>query len=368
MTCDFHGQKIARVVVKVGSSLLIRNGKVDRVWMRNFVKQVVALRQRGLEVVVVSSGAIGYGAQLLNKDRAQLTLPEHQAAAAVGQAHLMRAYDYTFRRYGVISAQILFTRENFDQRLRYWHASNTLSTLLKEGTVPIVNENDTVSVDEIRVGDNDTLAALMTHLTRANLLVVLTEVDGLYDYDLNEKIDIVPDINQKVLNLIRPEKTSLGTGGMGTKVAAAKMVTQSGESAVIAGGRIPNVLDRLFKSETVGTYFPPNLRRMSSKKIWIAFAGASRGRIYVDKGASESLKKKGSSLLSSGVLSVEGDFEPGDLIDVLVGKNLVARGLTNFSAGNIDKIKGFKASEIKKILGKKTYEEVVNRDNLALVS
>ncbi len=367
MSSKFKGQVLRRVVIKIGSSLLIKDGELNRGLIRSLVKQMVGLKAKGLELAVVSSGAVGYGAQILGRDRRRLSLPESQAAAAVGQGHLMHVYDNIFRKNQLMTAQVLLTREDFSQRLRYLNASNTLSTLLKENVIPIVNENDTVAVDEICFGDNDTLAALVTNLVGADLLIVLTEIDGLYDYESGERVKHVETIDAKITRLIRSETSSLGTGGMETKIEAARMVTQAGESMVIAGGRMRNVLTRLLDGEDLGTYFVPRVQRMSGRKRWIAFSSKARGQVEVDAGAGDALLKRGRSLLASGVVLVTASFGPGDVVDIVCDNQVIARGLSNLSSEDIEAVKGCKTSEMKARLGAHMYEEVIHRNNLVLV-
>ena len=367
MSIDFRGRKIRRLVLKIGSSLLIKDGVLNRSLIASLVDQVFRLKEKKVDVLLVSSGAVGYGLQLLGKNDRNVSLPQMQAAAAIGQSRLMGVYDRVFARKGMLTAQVLLTREDFQKRLRYLNTSNTLSSLLKYDVVPVINENDTVAVDEICWGDNDTLGALVTSLIDADLFVILTDMEGLYDFEKNCRIESVTKINSKIVDLIRPEKTLLGKGGMLTKIEAARIVVQAGKGMVIASGHTSNVLSRLLAGEDIGTYFIPCLQKMSSRKRWLAFAGRSKGQIVVDQGAYNALAQQGKSMLASGIQSFSGKFEIGDVVDILYTKRVVAKGLTNFSSLDVSKIKGLKTLQIKKLLKVQTYNEVIHRNNLVLM-
>ena len=251
-----HNHNIKRVIIKIGSSLLIKqDGAVDRKLINSVAKQIKALRSDGLEIVLVTSGAIGCGVRLLGQNRQNLTLPQSQAAAAVGQSRLMHVYDAVFGRLNMITAQILITREDVQSETRYLNAYHTMSELLKQNVVPIVNENDTVAVDEIKFGDNDALAAIIANLVQADLLIILSETDGLRDYTNNCRISCVTKIDNNIEALVQPQKTELGTGGMKSKIDAAKIVCEKGKMMIIAQGRLKNVLLKLIKGDDIGTVF-----------------------------------------------------------------------------------------------------------------
>ncbi|MDI6760362.1 MAG: glutamate 5-kinase [Candidatus Brocadiaceae bacterium] len=358
-----------RLVVKVGTGVITtREGFLDIPQVNNLSIQLVELRNKGYEVAVVSSGAIGAGMGEFGMKKRPTTLPELQAAAAVGQSKLIRAYDDSFKTHGYHAAQILLTREDLEDRRRYLNTSNTIATLLRMKAIPVINENDTVSVEEIAFTDNDTLAALVTNLLRAELLVMLSSVNGLYkDPAAKEVIPVVEEITEEVEHLAFKSKTYLGTGGMQSKLQAARVATASGEAVIVVNGRTPNILVKIMQGEPLGTLFLPATQRLQSRKRWIGFTLRPRGRIYVDRGASEALARKGKSLLASGITHVEGDFERGDVISLFCDKEEFAKGLSNYSSKELEKIKGQPSSQIAKLLGTKPYDEVVHRDNLVLL-
>ena len=364
-----------RLVVKVGTNLLAAPGSpLDEARLASIVDQIAALVRDGRQVALVTSGAIGCGmAELGMKSRPQ-TLPLSQAAASVGQGVLMAHYERHFRRHGLHAAQILLTHEDFDSRERYLNASNTIHALFELPCVPVVNENDTIGTAEIRFGDNDRLAALLTHLIRAELLVLLTSVPGLYAEPPGQGgpgrvLDVVERVDEAVERLVYEEKTPLGLGGMKSKLDAARIATEAGEAAVIADGRQPDVILRLMAGEPVGTLFLPSGGRLSSYKRWLRFTSRPRGSLRVDAGARAALERRGKSLLPSGILAVEGQFERGDVVRINGpdGEEF-ARGLSNYSHGEVERIKGRRTGEVEGILGCKPYDEVVHRDNLALLS
>jgi glutamate 5-kinase len=303
------------------------------------------------------------------------SMPETQAAAAVGQSALMQQYEVAFRRHGRIVAQILLTQEDFSARARYLNARNTLLALLGHGVLPIVNENDTVAVEEIKVGDNDNISAFVAHLVDADLLVLLTDVDGLYSGDplrdaTARKLDTVEAMTPDVEALVWSEPGRVAIGGMLTKLQAARKAAASGIPMVIANGREAGVLGRLLDGEAVGTYFPPRSDRLAARKRWIAFAVPPQGRVRVDAGAQRALTESGKSLLPSGVTEVEGEFEAGEVVavctDGIDGKEF-ARGLVNFDADELRKIRRAKSAEIPALLGYRSFDEVIHRDNLVLL-
>ena len=374
-----------RLVVKVGTNVLSGPAApLDEERVRAVSGAVAALVADGRQVVLVSSGAIGAGMGELGMQGRPRTLPALQAAASVGQGRLMASYEAALGRHGLHAGQILLTRDDFDARDRYLNAANTIRQLFSLGCVPVVNENDTVSTDEIRFGDNDQLAALVTHLVRAEALILLSSVPGLYVrspwpeavlsvHDAREQggravADVVGEVSQEVAALAMDETTPLGTGGMRSKLEAVRIAVEAGEAAVIADGREPDVLPRLMAGEALGTLFLPADVKLKSRKRWMRFASRPRGAVVVDDGAMRALLKKGRSLLPSGVAGVEGEFGPGDLVKIKgPGGAEFARGLSNYSSADVGRIKGLRSSQIEPELGHKCYDEVVHRDNLALL-
>ena len=367
--------KVKKIVVKIGTGVLTTNdGCLDKNQVKRLAGQVVELKKMGYRVVVVSSGAIGSGMGELGIEKRPTTLPELQAVASIGQSKLISMYDECFKLHGFHAAQILLTREDFENRQRYLNACNTIHTLFQLNAIPVVNENDTISVDEIAFGDNDALSAFVTNLLNAELLIILSSVDGLYDRCPTAKskatvIPIVENVSDDIKNLAFNTKTLMGVGGMQTKLDAASVVTKAGEAVIIANGRTDNVLKRVMQGENIGTFFLPNEEKLTSRKKWIGYTMKSKGTIYVDTGAVCALSEKGKSLLASGIVSVEGDFNKGDIISISSKEDKVifAKGLTNYSSEEIEKIKGRSTSEITKVLGYKLYNEVIHRDNMVIL-
>ena len=363
---------IRRVVIKLGSGVISGADGLETARMEAVVDQVQELRRRGLEVVLVSSGAVAAGKRDLGIIGRPRTIPLKQAAAAIGQSRLMRVYKEAFRRHGQTAAQVLLTRDDLANRRRYLNARNTLMTLLEYGIVPIINENDTVVVDEIRFGDNDNLSALVTSLVEAHLLVILSDVDGLFDRDPRQGpgasiIPVVERITAEIEAAAGETGSELGTGGMATKVRAAKRAALYGVGTIIVNGRTPQILPRLFAGEEVGTYFLPARDRMASRKHWIAFTKKPRGKLFLDEGARHALVERGKSLLPSGVKGVEGGFERGDAVRLcdMEGREF-AKGVINYTLAELLSIMGKNTAEIEGILGYKYGDEVVHRDNLVL--
>jgi len=364
-----------RVVVKVGTALLTGNTtQVDRRFILKLCSAVGELWQQGREVAVVTSGAIGAGCGVLGYEKRPATLPERQACAAAGQVELMKLYAQAFRRVKPPRAvgQLLLTRDGLVARNRYLNARNTLLTLLKRGAVPIINENDTVSVEELRFGDNDTLSALVSGVAEADLLIVLTDVAGLMDADPRmhpdaKIIHTVEGLTPEIEAMAKPTGGFLGTGGMVSKLQAAKIAMASGFDFVLTAGHDPSVLLDVVAGKEVGTYFRPRVDRISARKHWLAFAGSPKGTIAVDSGARDALVKRQKSLLPSGVLSVKGNYESGELVSLMCGENEFARGISNFSAEEIERIRGKRTAQAAKELGQLLFEEVVHRDNLVIL-
>jgi glutamate 5-kinase len=363
---------VKRVVIKVGSSVISDNDGLDAAMIETIASSVSELRQRGLEVVIVSSGAVAAGKGDLGIVGRPRTIPLKQAAAAIGQSRLMRAYKEAFRAHGLTVAQVLLTRDDLANRRRYLNARNTLMTLLEFGVVPVINENDTVVVDEIRFGDNDNLSAMVTNLVEANLLVILSDVDGLYDSDPKSNpqaklLSVVERITEEIEAMAGGAVTQLGTGGMATKIKAAKRASLYGVGTLIVNGRIPDVVQRVFAGEELGTYFLPARDRLAARKHWIAFTKKPRGKLFLDDGARNALMEGGKSLLPSGIQGVEGGFDRGDAVRLCdMHGDEFAKGVINYALPELLRIMGKKSSEIEAVLGYKYGDEVIHRDNLVL--
>ena len=333
---------------------------------------IALLRSAGREVLIVSSGAIVSGINKLALKEYPKSLPVKQAAAAVGQSRLMWAYEKSFERLGLKVAQILLTHHDLADRRRFLNARHTLTALIEFQVIPIINENDTVAVDEIRVGDSDTLAAEVAHLVDADLLVILSDIDGLFTEDPRKSasaqlIPLVTDINEDIERRAGVSVTFGATGGMATKVRAAKKVGEYGVATLIVNGQTRGLLPQILSGIPGGTLFLAKERRLTSRKHWIGFTLRARGTVSVDQGAVEALTKRGKSLLASGIVQVTGLFDAGDAVSCLDpdGKEF-AKGLVNCSSDTLSKIKGLKTAEIQQRLGPQDYEEVIHRDNLVI--
>jgi glutamate 5-kinase len=366
--------KVKKVVVKIGTGVLTtQDGYLDKEQIKNLARQVVELKKTGYCVVVVSSGAIGCGMGELGIEKRPNTLPELQAVAAIGQSKLISMYDACFKLHGYHAAQILLTREDFEDRQRYLNTCNTIHTLFQLNAIPVVNENDTISVDEIKFGDNDALSAMVTNLLNAELLIILSSVDGLYDRlpTVKGKANVIPVVENvsDVKKLAFNVKTQRGVGGMQTKLDAVSIVTNAGEAVIIANGRTEGILKKVVQCENAGTLFLPRTEKLASRKRWIGYSIKPKGKIYVDDGAVSALAQKGKSLLASGIVLVEGTFDKGDTVSICKKgeESIFARGLTNYSSAEIEKIKGQSTSHIIKALGYKMYDEVVHRDNMVIL-
>src|SRR5216110_2590071 len=366
--------RVRRLVVKVGTSLIAEPGTgpdPDRI--AALATEIAGARE-GREAVLVSSGAIATGMARLALPARPRSIPEKQAAAAVGQSALMWYYEAAFKRHGTAVGQVLLTAQDIGDRARYLNARNTLLALLRFGVLPIVNENDTVAVEEIKVGDNDNLSALVASLIDADLLVLLTDVDGLYTDDPTvnaraRRLETVEAVTDEIARLARDRTDGVSVGGMATKLQAAKKAAAAGVPMIIASGYLPGVLRRLLAGESVGTYFAPKAARLTARKRWIAFAVAPQGKLTVDAGALQALTQHGKSLLPSGILEVEGEFASGDVVALLAGATgrEFARGVVNFDADAVRKIRGAKTTEIEGRLGYRSFDEVIHRDNLVLL-
>ncbi len=370
---DRYVQSAGRVVVKVGTNVLAAPGKPladERV--RAIAEQMAWLVEGGRQVALVSSGAIGCGMTALGMEQRPATLPLLQGAASVGQGMLMARYERHFRRHGLHAAQILLTREDFEDRERYLNASNTIHVLLGLPCVPVINENDTISTDEIKFGDNDLLAALVTHLIRAELLILLSTVPGLYlekpaAGSDGKVLHVVERVDGETRKLVYDETSPDGLGGMESKIEAARIAAEAGEAAIIADGRDPEIIPGIFSGEEVGTLFLPASERLSSYKRWIRFTSRPAGVLRIDAGAEQALAEGGKSLLPIGVVSVEGEFDRGDVVSVQsTDGREIARGLVNYSSQEARRIMGHQTDQLEAVLGHRDYDEIIHRDNLAL--
>lgn len=362
-----------RWVIKIGSSLLTNDGTglaVDAI--NSWVEQMAGLRQQGHELVLVSSGAVAEGMTRLGWQQRPHALHELQAAAAVGQMGLIQAYESRFQKFGLHTAQVLLTHEDLAHRQRYLNARTTLRTLLQLNVVPVVNENDTVATEEIRFGDNDSLAALVANLVEADLLVFLTDQDGMFDSDPRSNPDarLIAEAqagDQKLESMAAGSGGTLGRGGMLTKVRAAARAARSGTMTLIASGRQDNVLQRIAADEDLGTRLYPANAPLAARKQWLAGQLQACGRLLLDEGAVKVLRSAGSSLLAVGVTGVEGDFRRGDLVVCLApGGEEVARGLVNYNMDETRKIIGEPSNRIEELLGYIDESELIHRDNLVL--
>jgi len=367
--------KAKRVVIKVGSAVLTGAGEgLDQKRIEQLAGEVTAIMEGGREVILVSSGAIAAGlAKLGLKKTKGMPLPLKQAAAAVGQSGLMWMYEKTFGSRGRKVAQVLLTREDLSNRARFLNARNTLSTLLEYGVVPVINENDTVAVDEIKFGDNDNLSGMVVHVADADLLVILSDIDGLYSADprLVPDARFIPVVERITAEMERgagDAQSGVGTGGMRSKIMTAKKVTAYGVPMVIVNGRKQGALASLFEGKEAGTVFLPKEDRNRSRQHWIAYTACSAGVVVVDDGGREALVRKNKSLLPGGIVRVEGTFKAGDCVNCTDKQgNVFARGLTKYSSIELEKIKGLRTSQIEAVLGHKDYDEVIHKDDLVIL-
>jgi glutamate 5-kinase len=361
-------RSVRTIVIKLGTQTLSDSeGRLDAAFVGTIANQVAELRQHGIRMTLVSSGAIGCGLRELGLAERPADLARLQAVAAVGQRRLMDVWAAAFQPHRLHVAQILLTREDIDDRARFLNLRNTIVAVHELGGIPIVNENDTVSTAElvkISFGDNDILAATVAHALRADLLVLLTVVDGLLD-DRGEPVRLVTRA-QDARDLVRQEKSRDGKGGMDSKIQAARMVTDAGEAMIIASGRMERVLPRLLAGDELGTLFMPASKKLSSRSRWIGSVRPA-GTIVVDDGARQALTELNRSLLPAGIIKVDGDFDSGDVVAICDTNNrIIARGLSNYSSAQIAQIQGKKTAQVKQILADAAYEEAVHRDNLVL--
>jgi len=377
-SCDWRERRelalsqARRVVVKVGSAVLAGERGVDAAVVASLATQIAGLVGQGKDVLLVSSGAVAAGREVLGERYDPASLPHRQAASAIGQSRLMHAYDLEFSRHGRTVAQVLLTREDLDNRERYLNLRNTLATLFDLGVVPVVNENDPVAVAELVYGDNDCLGGLLVGAVGADLFVNLTSARGVFAANPDECPDAAPiavidDIGEIDLDAICGGKTRLGTGGMHSKLLSARRVAQLGVPTLILAGREPDALTRAFAGEEVGTFIPPEGKPIPRRKFWLAYHHEPQGTLVVDDGAACALHEHGKSLLPAGIVDVAGDFSPGAMVRVVTGAGItIGVGLTNYGASDLRKIMGLKSSRIAQVLGEATYPEAVHRDNLLI--
>lgn len=363
-----------RIVVKLGTSTLTHaTGKLNFWRIEKLIRSISDLQNQGRQMILVTSGAVGAGMEKLGLTEKPRTIPEKQAAAAVGQGVLMQVYEKIFSEYGQTVAQVLLTSEVSVVRSRYANSRNTLLTLLDKGVIPIINENDAVAIDELKIGDNDRLSAMVASIVEADLLIILSDVDGVYTDNpmKNPKaklISEIADITPEIEALSGETGSKTGTGGMATKIQAAKIAVSSGVAMVIANSAREEIIRHILTGTFKGTFFSSRENRLQIRKRWLAFGARLCGSITVDEGCAEALLADGSSLLPTGILLVDGNFEEGNTIQIKTeaGRE-IARGIANYSSEEIAKIKGCHTQEICECLGYKTYDEVIHRDNLVLL-
>ncbi len=366
--------KARRIVVKIGSSLLTKGGRgLDQSAIEKWVEQMAELKLQGVDVVLVSSGSVAEGMARLSLKERPRTLHELQAAASVGQMGLIRTFENHFQKHNLHTAQVLLTHDDLSDRKRYLNARSTLITLLQFGVVPVINENDVVATDEIRFGDNDTLAALVVNLVEADLLIILTDQNGLYSCDpgLDHNAELISYINAtdpRLEKMAGSSRSGLGRGGMFTKVRAARLAARSGAATVIASGKAEKVISEILSGSEIGTHLLPDMAPLAARKQWLAGQLQIKGQLTLDRGAVNVLKTSGKSLLAVGVKSVSGDFIRGELVSCHdESGNEIARGLVNYSAEEAKKIAGLPSADFEKALGYCDDAELIHRDNMVLV-
>lgn len=365
-------QHVKKVIIKIGSAVLTGEDGLDLQIIEQLVDEIAELSKQGYQIVVVTSGAIASGKHRMGISGPLKSMPQKQAAAAIGQSRLMRVYSNAFGKHGIYVAQILLTMSDLTDRKRFLNIRNTLSTLTEWGVIAVINENDSVAVDEIKFGDNDHLAAMIANITGADLLINLTSTEGLYDKNpalhKNAKvISLVREITEEIEEAATADTTSVGMGGMKSKVIAARKVTAFGIPYIIAPGKEKAILHAVIAGKDKGTLFLPMSEHLTSRKSWIAFTLRARGKLILDEGARTAICEHGKSLLPSGIIGVEGNFDVGDPV-TCVDQNGVslAKGLANYGSQEIQKIMGLKSSKIEQVLGHKDYDEVIHRDNMAV--
>ena len=376
---------IKRVVIKIGSSVISNRDKgrstlecgLSRDWVRHYARKIKGIRDKGYDVVLVSSGAIMAGRERLEFGRANLTVPEKQACAAIGQSFLMHTYEKAFEKKGLMVAQILLSHDDLGNRRRYLNAKHTIDALLEKGVIPIINENDSVTVEEIKIGDNDSLSATVACLVDAQLLIILSDVEGLYDRDPSLKnksgtekaqlISHVSKVNADIERIAGKSKNRLTVGGMVTKVLAAKKTMSFGIPALVVNGLEEKVIESIFSGKEVGTLFWSGKGKIRDRKHWIAHTLKPSGTLTIDEGARKALVERGKSLLPAGLITVKGHFEFGNALTLLdeSGKE-IGRGLVNYNSRDLERIKGMKTSAVRSMMEESFYEEVIHRDDLVV--
>ena len=376
-------KNIKRVVIKIGSSVISNQDKrqsslecgLSKDWVRHYARQIKLIQDKGYDVVLVSSGAVMAGRERLGLSRVDLSIPEKQACAAIGQSFLMHTYEKAFEKKNMKVAQILLSHDDLDNRRRYLNAKHTLEALLARDVIPIINENDSVTVEEIKIGDNDTLSATVACLVDAQLLIILSDVEGLYNRNPSVKkkeekaelISHVERVNEEIEHIAGKSNNRLTVGGMYTKVLAAKKTMSFGIPALVVDGLDKKILENIFSGKDVGTLFWSGKGKIRDRKHWIAHTLKPAGTLVIDAGACKALIERGKSLLPAGVIKIKGEFEFGKAVMILdeVGKE-IGRGLVNYSSRDLQQIKGMKNSAIKKSIGESFYEEVIHRDDLVV--
>ena len=376
-------KNIKRVVIKIGSSVISNKDKgrsslecgLSKDWVRHYARQIKLIQDKGYDVVLVSSGAIMAGRERLGLSRADLSIPEKQACAAIGQSFLMHTYEKAFEKKDIKVAQILLSHDDLGNRRRYLNAKHTIEALLERNVIPIINENDSVTVEEIKIGDNDTLSATVACLVDAQLLIILSDVEGLFNRDPSIKIkgekaellSHVARVNDEIERTAGKSNNKLTVGGMYTKVIAAKKTMSFGIPTLVVNGLDEKVLENIFSGKDVGTLFWSGKGKIRDRKHWIAHTLKPAGTLVVDAGARKALIKRGKSLLPAGLIKIKGDFEFGKAVMIVdeEGKE-IGRGLVNYNSSDLLRIKGMKTPAIKKMIGKSFYEEVIHRDDLVV--
>jgi len=364
---------IKRIVIKVGTSTLAHStGLLNLERIEKLVRSISDLHNKGYEVILVTSGAIGAGMGKLNLKERPKNIPQKQAVAAVGQVTLIHLYQKIFAEYGKIVGQLLLTKDDISDRHRYLNGRNTTFALLEQGAIPIVNENDAVVVDEIKVGENDSLSAFVSSLIDADLLIIFSDIDGLYDANPHTNpnaklISLIETIDDSIRAVAGDAGSKLGTGGMATKIKAAEIATESGTNMIIAHGENPNILSSIVNGEEIGSLFLKSKKNVKAKKHWLKYSSKKIGNIFVDEGAEKALLKH-KSLLAKGIVKIDGKFEKGDVVSI---KNLenkeLAVGITSYSYNEVEKIIGKHTKEFEKILGYKDYDEVIHINNMEII-
>ncbi len=362
-----------RIVVKVGTSTLLHpNGKINLYRIEHLVRELSDLASQGKEVVLVTSGAIGVGMVRMGLEKRPDSIQERQALASIGQVLLMHLYDKFFTEYGQIAGQVLLTKENFANHSQYINGRNTIMTMLQKGMIPVINENDAVTIAEVKIGDNDTLSATVAAMVDADVLIILSDIDGVYDANPQTNPDAkllreIKEITQAVEQLAGGAGSNVGTGGMATKIEAAKIATAAGVTMFIASGSQNGVVRAILQGEDYGTVFPPKPAHLRARKGWLAFGRRLSGVLFVDKGCVKALKA-GSSLLAAGITGTEGEYLAGSTVRVLTGDyQEIARGTINYDAAVVEKLKGRKTCDFASLIEGEIHEEVIHRDNMVLM-